>query len=125
MRIVVIEDNDDAADTLAMWLESMGHQVRVARTGQEGVDLVREARPQLVLCDLGLPGMDGVEVCRRVFALRMPSRPVMVALTGWGMEADRQRTGQVGFDRHLVKPVAPDALRDILLAVKGGQAGSS
>jgi CheY-like chemotaxis protein/two-component sensor histidine kinase len=123
--IVVIEDNDDAADTLAMWLESMGHQVRVARTGHEGVDLVREACPHLVLCDLGLPGMDGVEVCRRVYALPLPSRPVMVAITGWGMEVDRRRTGEVGFDRHLVKPVAPDALRDILRAVQGGPAGGS
>jgi signal transduction histidine kinase len=125
IRIVVIEDNDDAADTLAMWLESMGHQVRVARTGHEGVNLVREARPQLVLCDLGLPGMDGIEVCRRVFALQMPSRPVMVALTGLGMETDRRRTGEVGFDRHLVKPVAPDALRAILRAVQDGPAGGS
>jgi signal transduction histidine kinase len=117
LAIVVIEDNDDAADTLAEWLETMGHSVRVARTGPEGVDLVREHRPQLVLCDIGLPGMDGVEVCRRVKALPIGPQPVMVALTGWGMEADRKRTREVGFDHHLVKPVSPDKLFAILNAM--------
>jgi len=117
LAIVVIEDNDDAADTLAMWLETMGHSVKIARTGPEGLDLVRESRPQLVLCDVGLPGMDGVEVCRRVKALAAPG-PVMVALTGWGMEADRMRTREAGFDHHLVKPVAPDKLREILHTVQ-------
>ena len=117
LAIVVIEDNDDAADTLAEWLETMGHSVRVARNGPEGVDLVREYQPRLVLCDIGLPGMDGVEVCRHVKALPIASQPVMVALTGWGMEADRKRTREVGFDHHLVKPVAPDKLFAILNAM--------
>ncbi|HEX7840976.1 MAG TPA: response regulator [Kofleriaceae bacterium] len=118
LEIVIIEDNDDAADTLAMWLEEMGHSVKIARTGPEGLELVRDSRPQLVLCDVGLPGMDGVEVCRQVKALAMVSQPVMVALTGWGMEADRKRTREAGFDHHLVKPVAPDKLREILSAVR-------
>jgi signal transduction histidine kinase len=118
LEIVVIEDNDDAADTLAMWLEEMGHSVKIARTGPEGLDLVRDSRPQLVLCDVGLPGMDGVEVCRQVKSLVMVSQPVMVALTGWGMEADRKRTREAGFDHHLVKPVAPDKLREILTSVR-------
>jgi CheY-like chemotaxis protein/anti-sigma regulatory factor (Ser/Thr protein kinase) len=117
LAIVVIEDNDDAADTLAEWLETMGHSVRVARNGPEGVDLVREYQPRLVLCDIGLPGMDGVEVCRHVKALPIASQPVMVALTGWGMDADRKRTREVGFDHHLVKPVAPDKLFAILNAM--------
>jgi signal transduction histidine kinase len=116
LAIVVIEDNDDAADTLAEWLETMGHSVRVARSGPEGVDLVREYQPRLVLCDIGLPGMDGVEVCRQVKQLPI-GQPVMVALTGWGMEADRKRTREVGFDHHLVKPVAPDKLFAILNAM--------
>src|SRR5262249_48823947 len=98
----------------AMWLENMGHSVKVARTGPEGLALVRESQPHLVLCDVGLPGMDGVEVCRHVKALPAASHPVMVALTGWGMEAARKRTRDAGFDHHLVKPVAPDKLRDIL-----------
>ncbi|MBA2539399.1 MAG: response regulator [Deltaproteobacteria bacterium] len=117
LAIVVIEDNEDAAETLVMWLEAMGHQVQLARDGLEGVDLVRTSQPQLVLCDVGLPGIDGVEVCRRVKALVALTQPVMVALTGWGMDADRRRTREAGFDHHLVKPVAPEKLRDILAAV--------
>jgi signal transduction histidine kinase len=114
LSIVLIEDNEDAAELLAIWLAQMGHQVRVGRSGPEGLALVSEVAPQLVLCDLGLPGMSGLEVCKHVRALDLPSQPVMVAVTGWGMAEDRQRTREVGFDHHLVKPVAPDTLLDIL-----------
>ncbi len=117
LEVVVVEDNDDAADTLTMWLEELGHGVRVARTGPAGLELVREARPDVVLCDIGLPDMDGVEVCRRVKALALKPAPVMVALTGWGMDEDRRRTSEAGFEHHLVKPVVPDRLRAILQAV--------
>jgi signal transduction histidine kinase len=115
LNIVVIEDNEDAAAMLAMWLENMGHEVQVACNGPEGLALVAEAHPDIVLCDIGLPGMDGVEVCRRVQDLQMGTPPIMVALTGWGMDADRKRTSDAGFDHHLVKPVALDRLREILL----------
>jgi signal transduction histidine kinase len=114
LNIVVIEDNEDAADMLAMWLEELGHQVHIGRTGTEGIGLVREFSPHLVLCDLGLPEMSGLDVCRQIEALGLPSKPLMVALTGWGMEKDRRRTREAGFQRHLVKPVAADALREIL-----------
>jgi CheY-like chemotaxis protein len=117
LDIVVVEDNEDAADTLALWLEELGHRVRVARTGPDGVGLVRAARPDVVLCDIGLPEMDGVEVCRRIKSLEGGPPPVMVALTGWGMEDDRRRTGEAGFAHHLVKPVVPDQLRAILKSV--------
>lgn len=117
--VVVVEDNEDAADTLADWLQDLGHDVRVARTGPDGLALILEARPDVVLCDIGLPGMDGVEVCRQVVA-KMKVPPMMVALTGWGMDADRRRTGEVGFKHHLVKPVAPEALRAVLEAAERG-----
>jgi signal transduction histidine kinase len=113
LRIVLVEDNDDSAETLATWLEHLGHEVRVARTGPAGLALVLEARPDAVLCDVGLPEMDGVDVCRHVLREMSPA-PVMVALTGWGMEADRRRTVEAGFSHHLVKPVAPDKLRALL-----------
>jgi len=113
LDIVVIEDNDDVAQTLVLWLERMGHRVQLATTGTDGCRLVLETRPNIVLCDVGLPGMDGAEVCRRIRA-ESDSAPVMVALTGWGTEADRQRTTQAGFDHHIVKPVAPDTLLKIL-----------
>jgi CheY-like chemotaxis protein len=118
LDIVLIEDNVDAADTLALWLESIGHVAHIARTGSEGLELILEARPQVVLCDIGLPDIDGIEVCRRLMALEIVPRPMMVALTGWGMEDDRKRSAEAGFDLHLVKPVAPEKLRDILSAVK-------
>jgi signal transduction histidine kinase len=112
--ILVIEDNDDVADTLTAWLQEMGHCVHVARTGASGVELALVTRPHIVLCDLGLPEMDGLEVCQRVRQLARDFRPIMVALTGWGNDEDRQRTHNAGFDHHLVKPVALDLLSEVL-----------
>jgi CheY-like chemotaxis protein len=117
LDILVIEDNDDVADTLAEWLGHMGHKVRVARTGPSGLELVLTTKPDVVLCDVGLPEMDGVEVCKRIRASADDFRPLMVALTGWGKEEDRQRTSDAGFDHHLVKPVALDMLSDVLARV--------
>jgi signal transduction histidine kinase len=114
LRVVVIEDHDDIAEMLAAWLEAMGHIVWVARSGSTGIELVRDNEPDLVLCDIGLPELDGIEVCRRVRGLDISSQPVMVAITGWGREADRRRTTEAGFDHHLVKPVAADKLRTVL-----------
>jgi signal transduction histidine kinase len=118
LKILVIEDNDDIADTLAELLSELGHQVWVARTGPAGVALVQEALPNLVLCDIGLPGMDGVEVCYSVRGLPLAAQPVMVALTGWGRDDDRRRTREAGFDHHLVKPVALEKLHDVLRSVR-------
>jgi CheY-like chemotaxis protein len=117
LSVVVIEDNDDVADVLEMWLEDLGHSVRMARTGAEGLDLVVQVRPDVVLCDLGLPGMDGAEVCKRV-TREIEQRPVMIAMTGWGQDADRRRTAEAGFDHHLVKPVAMAKLLDILRTIQ-------
>ena len=114
LEVLIIEDNEDGADLLAAWIEELGHRVRVGRTGLEGLDLLVRHVPDIVFCDVGLPDIDGVEVCRRVKALGLDAPPVMVALTGWGMEADRRRTHEVGFDHHLVKPAALDLLREIL-----------
>jgi CheY-like chemotaxis protein len=114
LDVLVIEDNDDSADMLADWLATMGHRVHVARTGASGLALVPETRPHVVLCDIGLPGMDGIEVCKGVRALVLDAQPVMVALSGWGMAEDRRRTTEAGFDHHLVKPVALDVLDDLL-----------
>ncbi len=127
LKVLVVEDNEDAADTLALWLEDLGHRVWVARSGRNGVELIQEKRPNLVFCDLGLPGMDGLEVCRSVRALSLDAQPVMVALTGWGREDDRRRTRDAGFDYHLVKPVAPDRLYAVLRSMheRGAGAGAS
>lgn len=117
LNLVIVEDNEDAADIMAIWLEELGHVVRIARNGPDGLALILEARPQAVLCDLGLPGMDGYQVCENVVA-KMTPRPVMIALTGWGMDSDRRRTRDAGFDHHLVKPVALEKLDELLKGVR-------
>jgi signal transduction histidine kinase len=117
LDIVVIEDSEDIADTLQMVLEGMGHHVAVAYSGLTGVALVEQKRPRVVLCDIGLPDVDGVEVCRRVRSLALENQPMMVALTGWGREHDRSRTKAAGFDEHLVKPVAAEKLQSVLNTV--------
>jgi two-component system CheB/CheR fusion protein len=118
VRIVVIEDAPDVGETLVMWLEGLGHEVHLATSGPDGLDLVRAVQPDLVFCDIGLPGMSGFEVCEQIRGLALKTRPVMIALTGWGTEADRRRTEAAGFDHHLVKPVAPATLQEILQALR-------
>lgn len=118
LDILVIEDNNDVADTLASWLEEMGHRVRVARTGRSGLELTLAMKPEIVLCDVGLPDIDGIEVCQRVRELSREHRPLMVALTGWGKDEDRKRTHDAGFDHHLVKPVPLDTLAALLDSVR-------
>lgn len=114
LNVVVIEDGEDNAFMLAMLLERLGHHVDVARTGEEGVALVDSRKPEVVLCDLGLPGIDGIEACKLIRRLDLKLQPVVVALTGWGREADLKRTQDAGFDDHLVKPVTAERLKAVL-----------
>ena len=120
LSIVVIEDNHDSGDMLGLWLQNLGHRVRIARTGADGVALVRAERPDVVLCDIGLPGMDGREVCRQILGLGIATPPLMVALTGWGADVDRRGTRDAGFAHHLVKPVELDKLRKLLSGARVG-----
>jgi CheY-like chemotaxis protein len=117
LRVVLVEDKADAASILAAWLESLGHEVKVAHNGPDGVALILDAKPHVVLCDIGLPEMDGVEVCQRVLR-HAATPPVMVAVTGWGMDADRARTVEAGFRHHLVKPVEPEKLQIVLESIE-------
>jgi signal transduction histidine kinase len=114
IQVLIIEDNEDSADVLALWLRSRGYSPSVASTGAAGLALFQEIQPRVVLCDIGLPEMSGIEVCRRIRELPLDYRPVMVALTGWGMKDDRDKTRSAGFDHHLVKPVAAELLAQIL-----------
>ena len=114
LRIVIIEDNEDLAESLKDFLEETGHRVWSANSGSVGVHLVEEVKPNVVLCDLGLPQISGVEVCRRIRSLPIAVRPLMVAITGWGREEDRRQTREAGFDHHLVKPVAANSLELLL-----------
>lgn len=114
INVLVIEDNEDSAEVLALVLESRGYTPSVAHNGVDGLALFQQTQPRIVLCDIGLPEMDGMEVCKRVRELRLDYAPVMIALTGWGMQEDVRRTKDSGFDYHLVKPVAPDDLFRLL-----------
>ena len=114
-RILVVDDNVDAATSLARLLSRlMGQEVRVAHDGPAALEVAGAFRPELVLLDIGMPGMDGHEVARRLRGRPEFERTMLVALTGWGQEADRRRSREAGFDHHLVKPVDPGALRELL-----------
>jgi PAS domain S-box-containing protein len=114
-RLLVVDDNKDAADSLAMLLSLQGHEVRVAHDGSSGLELAASFLPDMVFLDIGMPGMDGYEVARRMRRTPGLEKVRLAALTGWGQPEDRRRSAEAGFDHHLVKPVEPDAL-DRLLA---------
>jgi signal transduction histidine kinase len=105
-RILVVDDNTDAAESLALLLQLAGHEVRVAHDGVETLAVAREFEPEVVLLDLGMPKMDGYETARRLRKEPYGQHATLVALTGWGQQRDRERTGEAGFDLHLVKPIA-------------------
>ena len=109
-RILLIDDNVDAGVILAMLLRLSGHEVAVALDGPSALEAFAEVRPQIVLCDIGLPGMDGYAVAARMRERGPGPMPVMIALTGYGGSKDRERALAAGFDHHLVKPADPEAL---------------
>jgi CheY-like chemotaxis protein len=113
-RVVIVEDNQAAADSLRLLLALHGYEVRVAYTGPEGVRLAREWPPEVVLCDIGLPGLDGygVAAALRQHPATAPAR--LIAVTAYDSAAARQRSREVGFERHLVKPVDPGVLFELL-----------
>lgn len=117
-RILVVDDNRDAADSLAALLEVLGWQVHKAYNGPEGLDQVTAWRPELVFLDIGMEGMDGCEVARRIRAETDNNDITLVALTGWGQEDIRQETHAAGFTHHLVKPVDIKLLEEVLADFK-------
>jgi len=118
-RVLVIDDNRDAADSTGMLLGALGAQARVAYDGESGLAAIKAWKPDAVLLDLGMPGMDGFEVARRIRADATLDALKLIALTGWGQQQDRQRTRDAGFDHHLVKPADPLSLQAALDAVTG------
>jgi CheY-like chemotaxis protein len=114
LRVLVVEDNPDGAEALRLVLESYGHAVEVAHDGPAALEAAGRFRPEVVLLDIGLPGMDGLEVARRLRATPADPRPVLVAVTGYGSEEIRRQTALAGFHQHLAKPVEPEILQEIL-----------
>jgi CheY-like chemotaxis protein len=115
-HVLFIEDNADVRATLATLLTLLGHRIETAAGGAEGVERALAVRPEVALIDLGLPGVDGCEVARRLRAA-LGSDIRLVALTGHAQEEDRRRTQEAGFDAHLVKPVATE---ELTRALNGG-----
>jgi PAS domain S-box-containing protein len=113
-RVLVVDDNRDAADSLAMILEMSGTEVAVAYDGAQALVLIEEEEPDVVLMDIGMPGMDGYEVARRIRSTPGGDRFHLVALTGWGQADDKKRALATGFDEHLTKPVDPVMLAEML-----------
>jgi PAS domain S-box-containing protein len=117
VRVLVADDNRDAADSLQRVLALFGHEVRVAYDGASALKIGEEFRPRVAVLDIAMPGTDGYDVARAI--RRQQGRQVtLVALTGWGQEADRKRAMESGFDYHLVKPVDPNALNELLAKVE-------
>jgi CheY-like chemotaxis protein/two-component sensor histidine kinase len=115
-HILIIEDNTDFREGLRLLLESWGHRVEAASGGAQGLELVRRTRPEIVLIDLGLPGIDGYAVARALRAAPGGEALLLVAITGYGRPSDRRRAEEAGFDAHLTKPVSPPELAAILLS---------
>lgn len=120
-RILIVDDNRDSADSLSMLLELTGNEIYTAHDGVEAVAAVEKHRPEVLLLDIGLPKLDGHEVCRRVREQPWGKDIVVIALTGWGQEDDRRRSEEAGFNGHLVKPVDYDKLLELLSTLTNGK----
>ncbi len=116
LRIAIVEDDRDTAESLGVLLELLGHEVSRAHDGAQGIELVRRIRPDVVLCDIGLPGMDGFAVARALHGDPETAGIRLVAITGYDQDEDRREGSRAGFDRYLIKPVDPDDLVSLLAA---------
>jgi CheY-like chemotaxis protein/anti-sigma regulatory factor (Ser/Thr protein kinase) len=115
-RVLVVDDQPDSSESLALLLRLRGHEVRTASDGSSALEEFARYRPEVVFLDLGLPGMSGYEVARRLRTMPEARDVRLVALTGYGTEADREKTRAAGFDVHLAKPVDPQAVETLLVS---------
>jgi CheY-like chemotaxis protein/two-component sensor histidine kinase len=122
-RVLVVDDNVDILDSLGRLVATMGHDVRRAQDGLEAIEICRTFQPHIVLMDLGMPRLDGLEAARRMRQEPWGKELALVAISGWGQDSDRQRTAEAGFDRHLVKPITIISLREVLEAPVLSRAG--
>jgi CheY-like chemotaxis protein len=113
-RVLIVDDNEDGTESLAMLLDLGGHETHKAYDGEAAIEAAERLRPDAVLLDIGLPGLNGYEVCRRIRQRPWGKDVFLVALTGWGQDEDRQRSEEAGFDQHMVKPADHDVLMNLL-----------
>jgi CheY-like chemotaxis protein len=125
LKVLVVDDNQDNANALRVMLKCLGHEVSTAYDGLAAMAAAESLRPDVILLDLGMPKLDGYEVCRRIRVEPWGQQTLLIAQTGWGQEQDRQRTREAGFDHHLVKPIPHvklvTLLRDRVGEVRSGQ----
>jgi two-component system CheB/CheR fusion protein len=112
----VVDDNPDIAESFVMLLEGLAREVRTAANGPQALEAARDFRPDLILCDIGLPGMDGYEVARRLRQEPGLGKVLLAAVTGYGQDEDRRRSKEAGFDCHLVKPIGRAVLEELVRA---------
>ena len=124
-RVLIVDDNEDGAESLALLLELGGHETHQAHDGEQAIEAAERLRPDAVLLDIGLPGMNGYEVCRLIRQRPWGKDIFLVAVTGWGQEEDRQRSEEAGFDEHMVKPADHDLLMNLLVAMPRRKPGAS
>jgi CheY-like chemotaxis protein len=117
-RVLVVDDNEDSASSLAMLLKFLGTEIKVANDGPSALEILPSYRPDIVLLDIGMPGMDGLAVARRIREQPEFDSTILIALTGWGQPEDRDRTREAGFDHHLVKPADIATLKSLLASPK-------
>jgi CheY-like chemotaxis protein len=109
-----VDDNQDAADSLALFLRLAGHEVSVAYSGAQALPIASNLHPELLLLDIGMPGMSGYELAAQLQRFPWIARSTLVAVTGWGQEEDRARSRAAGFDHHMTKPIDPAAIQSLL-----------
>jgi len=113
-RVLVVDDNVDAAESSAVLLRMDGHEVRLAHNGMEALQAASEFQPEIILLDIGLPGINGYEVARRLRQQPQFEKTLLIAITGYGQDEDRRRSREAGFNHHLTKPVDPVSLQALV-----------
>ncbi|MEJ0003177.1 MAG: response regulator [Pararobbsia sp.] len=119
-RVLLVDDSVDAASAMSLLLETLGHEVRVAHDGFAALETVAGFAPEVVILDIGLPGMDGFQIARALRAREETAGALLIALTGYGQASDRQHSHEAGFDHHFVKPVSFDDIERVIIEC-GGQ----
>jgi two-component system OmpR family response regulator len=115
LRILIVEDHADTADSTAMLLRLAGHDARIANSGEDALQMAPDYEPDVVLLDIGLPGLNGLEVAQALREQARTRRPFLIAVTGFGQDDDRKRSSEAGIDLHLTKPVDNEPLEKILV----------
>jgi PAS domain S-box-containing protein len=118
LHVLIVDDNEDVVESCRTLLELSGHRVRTAFTGRQGLELAEATHPEVVLLDIGLPDMNGYDVAQRIRGTAWGHRAGLIAISGWGQEADRERALRAGFNHHLTKPISTDSLESLLQSLQ-------